>query len=64
MTRYLNFLKAYRQHQGLKQRKLAELLDVDAAYVSSWETGKTLPTLETREKICEILREPLEKIFP
>jgi len=64
MSRYLNFLKTYRQYKGIKQRKLAEMLDVDPAYVSSWETGRALPPPDTRIKICEILKEPLEKVFP
>ena len=64
MDRYLNFLKTYRQFKGIKQRKLAELLDVDPSYVSSWETGRSVPTYETRLKICELLQEPLEKVFP
>ena len=64
MERYLNFLKAYRQYKGIKQRKLAEMLDVDAAYVSAWETGRTLPTIDTRIRICEILEQPIDKVFP
>lgn len=64
MDRYLNFLKAYRQHKGIKQRELAQMLDIDAAYVSAWETGRALPPIDTRVKICEILQEPLEKVFP
>ena len=64
MTRYENFLKHYRQYKGLKQRKLAEMLDIDPSYVSAWETGRALPPIDTRVKICEILQEPLEKIFP
>lgn len=64
MERYLNFLKTYRQYKGIKQRKLAEMLDVDPAYVSAWETGRALPPYETRLKICEILQESLEKVFP
>ena len=64
MDKYLNFLKTYRQYRGIKQRKLAELLDVDAAYVSSWETGRALPPYDTRLKICEILEQPIEKVFP
>jgi len=64
MEKSLNFLKSYRQHQGIKQQKLAELLGVDSSYVSSWETGRSLPTIETRLKICEILEQPIEKVFP
>ena len=64
MARYENFLKHYRQHKGIKQRKLAEMLDVDAAYISGWENGHSLPPIDTRIKICEILEQPIEKVFP
>ena len=64
MARYENFLKHYRHYKGIKQRKLAEMLDVDPAYVSSWEQGRSVPPIDMRIRICEILKEPLEKVFP
>ena len=64
MSRYENFMKHYRQYKGIKQRKLAEMLDIDAAYVSAWETGRALPPIDTRVRICEILEQPIEKVFP
>ena len=64
MARYENFLKHYRQYKGIRQRKLAEMLDVDSAYVSAWETGRALPPIDTRIKIAEILEQPIEKVFP
>ena len=64
MGRSENFLKHYRYHKGIKQRKLAEMLDVDPSYVSSWEAGRSLPPIDTRIRICEILEQPIEKVFP
>ena len=33
--------KAFRQKLGLKQKAIADLLDVDQATVSRWESGRT-----------------------
>ena len=64
MTKYLNFMKTYRQYKGINQRKLSQILDVDQSIISAWETGKALPPIEVREKICEILGIDIQKVFP
>ena len=64
MTRYLNFMKTYRQYKGINQRKLSQMLDVDQSIISAWETGKAMPPIETRQKICEIIGVEIQKIFP
>ena len=64
MSRYLNFMKTYRQYKGIKQRKLAEQLDVDQSIITSWETGRAIPPIEVREKIAEILGIDIQKVFP
>jgi len=64
MTRYLNFMKTYRQYKGINQRKLSQMLDVDQSIISAWETGKAMPPIEVRQKICEILGYKPEQVFP
>ncbi len=64
MSKYLNFMKTYRQYKGIKQRKLAEQLDVDQSIISSWETGRAIPPIEIREKVSEILGVDIQKVFP
>ena len=64
MTRYLNFMKTFRQYNKIKQRELAQMLDVDQSVISNWETGKGIPPIEIREKVAEILNQPIQTIFP
>ena len=64
MSKYLNFMKTYRQYKGIKQRKFAEQLDVDQSIISSWETGRAIPPIEIREKVSEILGVDIQKVFP
>ena len=48
-------LKALRQRAGLTQDALAERLHVTRQAVSSWETGKTQPDIETLTALAEAL---------
>ena len=48
-------LKALRQRAGLTQDALAERLHVTRQAVSSWETGKTQPDIETLTVLAEAL---------
>jgi DNA-binding XRE family transcriptional regulator len=57
-------MSIWRKRKKLSQWELANLLSVDRSLVSDWETGKKLPPLETRERICELLDKKLEEIFP
>ena len=57
-------MKTYRQYKRINQRKLSHMLDVDQSIISAWETGKALPPIEVREKICEILEIDIQKVFP
>lgn len=62
--RNLNFMSVYRRYKKISQWELAQMLKVDRSIISDYETGKKLPPLEVREKICQILGESLEKVFP
>lgn len=55
-------LKAARVNAGLSQSKVARLLGVNIATISSWETGKTKPSLENFKKLCQIFDWPEEGI--
>ena len=61
---YLTFMSIWRKRAKLSQWELANLLGVDRSLVSDWETGKKLPPLETREKICELLDKKFQEVFP
>lgn len=47
-------LKAARTNKNLTQEEVAVRLQVTKKTVSSWENGKTLPTLDKIESICEL----------
>lgn len=47
-------LKAARTNRNLTQEEVAMRLRVTKKTVSSWENGKTLPTLDKIEAICEL----------
>lgn len=45
-------LRAARINCGMKQKEVADLLGVNVATVSSWETGKTNPSLDNFRRMC------------
>lgn len=50
-----NRIKIRRKELKIKQTDLAELLDISNNHMSSIETGKQKPSLDTFMKICENL---------
>ena len=62
--RYLNFMQTYRKHKKLDQWDIADKLGVDRSIVSLWENGRMLPTIEQRERICQLIGEDMKKVFP
>lgn len=55
-------LRAARVNAGLGQSFVAYKLGVNAATVSSWETGKTKPSLDNFRKMCELYGCPEDMI--
>lgn len=49
-----------RIHAGLKQRELAELAGLTPALISRYESGKSSPRAETKEKLAKILNVNLQ----
>lgn len=52
-------IKNARREQGLSQKSLAEALEVSDKAISSYEVGRTTPSLETLEKMSTIVKKPL-----
>lgn len=48
---------------GMSQERLAELADLERAYVSALERGRRNPTLLTQQKIAAALGMPLSQII-
>lgn len=55
-------LKAARINAGLDQSDVARKLNVNIATISSWETGKTRPSLTNFRKLCELYGWPEDSI--
>lgn len=55
-------LRAARVNAGLDQADVARELGVNIATVSSWETGKTKPSLNNLKKLCRLYNWPMDHI--
>lgn len=56
-------IKAFREQKNLTQEQLAEQLNVTRQAVSSWETEKTQPDVETLHKIACALECSVEELI-
>ena len=56
-------LKRLRQREKLTQDALAEQLHVTRQAVSSWETGKTQPDVETLTALAEVLHTDIRELI-
>lgn len=50
-------IKAARKATGLKQTELAEYLNVSVSSVRKWEQERVLPSAQTVERLCKLLRD-------
>ena len=50
-----NKIKTIRKQKGITQEKLAELIGIETPSMSNIETGKYSPSIETLQKLAEIL---------
>lgn len=64
MTLHLNFMSVYRKRKKITQWELSNILKVDQVRISSWETGKAMPTLTLRQKIAGVLGIGIDSIWP
>lgn len=55
-------MKAIRIDRGITQAQLAKAVGVSKKTVSSWEQGKTRPTLDKIDAICEVLNASYDSI--
>lgn len=56
-------IKQYRKNKKLTQEQLAELINIEIPSLSNIETGKFAPSLETVQKLCEVLEVNLWELY-
>lgn len=63
MNKVNTMIKLLRTEKGMNQEQLAEQLHVTRQAVSSWETGKTQPDIETLTRIAEFFGVSVEQLI-
>lgn len=63
MNKVHTTIKRLRQDRGINQEQLAEQLHVTRQAVSSWETGKTQPDIETLTQLAEFFGVSVEHLI-
>lgn len=56
-------IRKKREEKGLSQEALAGALNVTRQTVSSWETGRTEPDLDTLHRIAQLLEVTVEELI-
>lgn len=56
-------LKQLRKNKGLTQEKLAELIGRDTKHISKLELAGSYPSIETLDRIANVLKVELKDIF-
>lgn len=56
-------IRRIRSERGIRQEMLAELLDISRQSISKWESGSTVPKLETLIALCAIFNTTLSELF-
>ena len=49
-------LKAARVNAGFGQKEAADRLDIACKTLSKWENGRSFPTVDMVQKICDLYR--------
>ncbi len=56
-------IKKFRESKNMTQEDVAEKLNVTRQAVSSWETEKTQPDVETLQKLAQVLEISVEELI-
>ncbi len=57
------FIRIRREAAGMSQRDLANRVQMSPAWISNIETGKSSPSLETLQRIADVLQIPLTHLL-
>lgn len=56
-------IKTYRKEKGWTQKELAELLHLSDKTISSWETGRTYPDLDSLIQLADLFDLTLDELI-
>ncbi|MGL4485281.1 MAG: helix-turn-helix domain-containing protein [Anaerovoracaceae bacterium] len=63
MSDFSSRLKELRIIRNIKQKELAELLNVAQTTITNWETGTREPNISTIKKIADVLEVDISELF-
>ena len=58
-----NPIKVWREHRGLKQKELAQKLEITTAYLSQIEKGEKSGSVDVLKRIAEVLNVDLDDLM-
>lgn len=56
-------IRAFRKRARMTQEQFAERVDIDARHLSRLETGRHFPSLDTLERMADVLNVPMAEFF-
>lgn len=56
-------LRQARDHKGLTQDELAEIIGVSRTTIASWEAGNSLPSIPNLDRLCQATGIAKDDIF-
>ena len=62
-VRFPNRIREYRLKAGLSQKELGKLLGLGRSLISTWERGRTLPTLPNVFRLAKALDTLAESLY-
>lgn len=60
----MNNVKTYRKQIKMTRKVLAEKTELSMSYIYFIETGERNPTISVACKIAQVLKQPLDNLFP
>ena len=56
-------IRDFRESKGLTQKELAEIVGVQDAVISNWETGRNRPNVDVLKKLCTALNTSADELI-
>ena len=56
-------IRDFRESKGLTQKELAEIVGVQDAVISNWETGRNSPNVDVLKKLCTALNTSADELI-